>query len=95
MLGFSRTKTFTLCSMPLTPVILREAEGKVAESILPESTLSQGVWRDWPKDLSPSAREVILQLKEPFMGEGGPLAVGHGQDTIKGIFPKRLEKCKS
>ena len=40
MLGFSRTKTFTFCSMPLTPVILRGAEGEVAETILPESTLS-------------------------------------------------------
>ena len=48
MLGFSRTKTFTFCSMPLTPVILRGAEGKVAESILLEITLSQGVWRDRP-----------------------------------------------
>ena len=43
MLGFSRTKTFTLYSMPLTPVILRGAKGKVAESILPESTLSLSV----------------------------------------------------
>ena len=48
MLGFSRTKTFTLYSMPLTPVILRGAEGEVAESILPESTLSKGLWRDRP-----------------------------------------------
>ena len=48
MLGFSRTKTFTFCSMPLTPVILRGAEGEVAESILPESTLSKGLWRDRP-----------------------------------------------
>ncbi|MCH2295444.1 MAG: hypothetical protein MK488_10765, partial [SAR324 cluster bacterium] len=47
------------------------------------------------KDPCPSAREVSVQLKEPFMGEGGVLAVGHGEDTIKGIFPKRLEKCKS
>ena len=46
MLGFSRTKTFTLSSMPLIPVILRGAEGEVAESILLESTLSQGVWDD-------------------------------------------------
>ena len=44
MLGFSSTKTFTLCSMPLTPVILRGAEGEVAETILPEITLSLGVW---------------------------------------------------
>jgi hypothetical protein len=44
------------------------------------------------KDSSPSAREVSVQLKEPFMGEGGILAVGHGEDTIKGIFPKRPEK---
>ena len=48
MLGFSRTKTFTLSSMSPIPVILRGAEGEVAESILPESTLSKGVWRDPP-----------------------------------------------
>ena len=48
MLGFSRTKTFTFCSMPLTPVILRGAEGEVAETILPESTLSLSVWGDRP-----------------------------------------------
>ena len=40
MPGFSSTNTFTLCSMPSTSVILRGAEGEVAESILPESTLS-------------------------------------------------------
>ena len=44
MLGFSSPNTFTLSSMLLKPVILRGAEGEVAESILPESTLSQGVW---------------------------------------------------
>ena len=36
MPGFSSPNTFTLCSMPLTPVILRGAEGEVAESILPK-----------------------------------------------------------
>ena len=46
MFGFSSTKTFTLCSMPLTPVILRGAEGEVAETILTESTLALGVWDD-------------------------------------------------
>ena len=35
-------------------------------------------------------------LKEPSLkGRVRMLAVGHGEDTIKGIFPKRLEKCKS
>ena len=48
MLGFSSMKTFTFRNKPLKPVILRGAEGEVAESILPESTLSQGVWRDRP-----------------------------------------------
>ena len=43
MPGFSIPNTFTLCSMPPTPVILRGAEGEVAESILPESTLSLDV----------------------------------------------------
>jgi hypothetical protein len=44
--GFSNTKTFTLSSMPPISVILRGAEGEVAESILPEITLSLGVWDD-------------------------------------------------
>ena len=48
MSGFSSPKPFTLCSIRLKPVILRGAEGEVAESILTESTLSQGVWRDRP-----------------------------------------------
>ncbi|MCH2291530.1 MAG: hypothetical protein MK439_03195, partial [SAR324 cluster bacterium] len=31
--------------------------------------------------------------KNPLpLGEGGLLTVGHGEDTIKGIFPKRPEK---
>ena len=34
MLGFSSPNTFTLRSMPPTPVILRGAKGEVAESIL-------------------------------------------------------------
>ena len=47
------------------------------------------------KDLCPSAREVILQLKEPsLMGWVRMLAVGYGEDTIKGIFPKRKEKIQ-
>jgi hypothetical protein len=46
MLGFSSMKTFTFRNKPLKPVILRGAEGEVAESILLESTLSQGVWDD-------------------------------------------------
>ena len=48
MLGFSSPKTFTFRNKPLKPVILRGAEGEVAESILPERTLSLGVWRDRP-----------------------------------------------
>ena len=46
MPGFSSPKTFTLSSMSPIPVILRGAEGEVAESILLESTLSQDVWDD-------------------------------------------------
>ena len=42
ILGFSSPNTFTLCSMPISPVILRGAEGKVVESILPENILSLG-----------------------------------------------------
>ena len=56
MPGFSRTKTFTLSSMSPIPVILRGAEGEVAESILLESMLSQGVWGD--------------RLQSPFSSEG-------------------------
>ena len=40
MPGFSSPNTFTLSNMPPIPVILRGAEGEVAESILLESTLS-------------------------------------------------------
>ena len=43
MPGFSNPKTFTLSSMPPNPVILRGAEGEVAESILTERTLPRGV----------------------------------------------------
>ena len=38
--GFSSPKTFTLHSMPPPPVILREAEGEVAESIIEKITLA-------------------------------------------------------
>ena len=34
LIGFSSPNTFILCSMPLKPVILRGAEGEVAESII-------------------------------------------------------------
>ena len=64
MLGFSGTNTFTLSSMPPIPVILRGAKGEVAESILLESTLSQGVWDD--------------RLQSPFSSEGeGFVAFGN------------------
>ena len=64
MLGFSSTKTFTLSSMSPIPVILRGAEGEVAESILLESMLSQGVWDD--------------RLQSPFSSEGeGFVAFGN------------------
>ena len=60
MIGFSSPNIFTLCSMPSTSVILRRAEDEVAESILLEITLSQGVWDD--------------HLQSPFSieGEGFP-----------------------
>jgi len=48
MLGFSSPKTFTFRNKPLKPVILRGAEGEVAESILLENILSLSVWRDRP-----------------------------------------------
>ena len=48
MVVFSIPKIFNLCSILPTPVILRGAEGEVAESILTESTLSKGVWDDRP-----------------------------------------------
>ena len=70
MLGFSSPNTFTLSSMPLTPVILRGAEGEVAESILPEITLSLGVWDDRPQspislyERSNSSHQRALSLWE-------------------------------
>ena len=64
MLGFSSMKTFTFRNKPLKPVILRGAEGEVAESILLESMLSQGVWDD--------------RLQSPFSSEGeGFVAFGN------------------
>ena len=64
MLSFSSPNTFTLCTMPPSPVILRGAEGEVAESILTESTLSKGVWDD--------------RLQSPFSSEGeGFVAFGN------------------
>ena len=64
MPGLSRTKTFTLRNMSSIPVILRGAKGEVAESILLESMLSQGVWDD--------------RLQSPFSSEGeGFVAFGN------------------
>ena len=40
MVGFSIPRTFTLRSILPTPVILREAEGEVAESIFQQITLT-------------------------------------------------------
>ena len=40
MFGFSIPRTFTLRSILPTPVILREAEGEVAESIFQQITLA-------------------------------------------------------
>ena len=51
MPGFSSPNTFTFHNMSPIPVILRGAEGEVAESILPESTLSLSVWGDRPQRL--------------------------------------------
>ena len=48
MPGFSSPNTFTFHNMSPIPVILRGAEGKVVESILPENILSLSVWRDRP-----------------------------------------------
>ena len=71
MLGFSSTKTFTLCNLPPIPVILRGAEGEVAESIFPVNSLSLSVLIVL-KVPSPFTREVILNLKEPSSnGRGG------------------------
>ena len=65
----------------------------LGKSILPERTLSLDVWDDRPQRPSPLKREVILHLKEPSLtGQVRTLAVDYGEDTIKGIFPKRPEK---
>ena len=64
MFGFSSPNTFTFHNMSPIPVILRGAEGEVAESILLESMLSQGVWDD--------------RLQSPFSSEGeGFVAFGN------------------
>ena len=64
MPGFSSPNTFTFHNMSPIPVILRGAEGEVAESILLESMLSQGVWDD--------------RLQSPFSSEGeGFVAFGN------------------
>ncbi|MGA0292699.1 MAG: hypothetical protein ACO3OL_02250, partial [bacterium] len=48
----SPARRLSLCAVFLSPpVILRGAEGKVAETIFPESTLSLSVWGDRPQRL--------------------------------------------
>ena len=47
--GSSNLKTFHLHSMPPTPVILREAEGEVAESIIQQITLALKESGDRPR----------------------------------------------
>ena len=63
MPGFSRTKTFTLSSMSPIPVILRGAEGEVAESILLEVCSLRVCGMIVFKVLSPP-REKVLSLLE-------------------------------
>ena len=62
--------------MPLTPVILRGAEGEIAESILPESTLSLGCGMIVLKDPSPSLRGVCVHLNQPSPSGRGGTACG-------------------
>ena len=84
MLGFSSMKTFTFRNKPLKPVILRGAEGEVAESILTESTLSKGVWDDrLQSPISLYERINSSNQRALTLGEGGPLAVGEGDDSIE------------
>ena len=61
--------------MPPISVILRGAEGEVAESTLPEITLSLSVLIVL-KDSSPSKREVILHLNQPSPSGRGEAACG-------------------
>ena len=96
---FLQDEDISLCAvcLKIKAVILRGAEG-FGKSQNPSSQKVPSPSRvcvdgSSSKTHLPSAREVILHLKEPsLMGEGEPLAVGHGEDTIKGIFPKRPEK---
>ena len=60
MLGFSSTKTFTFCIMPSTPVILRRAEGEVAESIIQHNPRHPG-------ERGPSKTMVEGQTKTLFL----------------------------
>ncbi len=75
MPGFSRTKTFTLSSMPPIPVILRGAKGEVAESIL--ST----------KNPRPPGEEGLTQT----MAEGpGSALIHHPSSALTGTFSQGI-----
>ena len=58
--------------MPLKPVILRGAEGEVADSILTESHLSLDMWGDRPQiPISLYERNIYSISKIPLpLGEG-------------------------
>ena len=66
MVGFSIPRTFTLRSILPTPVILREAEGEVAESIFQQITLVIRVkgdhWRNW---LRARQKHFLIPLIRP------------------------------
>ena len=90
--GFFDLKTFILRSMLPTLSFCAEPKAKSQNLSFQKVLFPRVSGGIVLKDSSPSAREVIFHLKESIMGERGTLAVGHGEDTIKGIFPKRAEK---
>ena len=69
MPGFSSPNTFTFHNMSPIPVILPGAEGEIAESILLESTLSQGVWDDHFQSPFSFEGEGSLRWKKYFLEE--------------------------
>ena len=85
MLGFSSTKTFTLSSIPLTPCHSARSRRRGRRIHPARKYPFQGF-------VEGSSLKILLALrgnifstsKNPLpQGEGGPLAVGEGDDSIK------------
>ena len=89
MPGFSSRKTFTLSSMPPTPIILRVADGEIAESILPRKyPFPRCVEGQSSKTHLPLERSNSSPQRALSIGRLRMLAVGHGEDTIRNLLKK-------